>query len=341
MGRNNKKYQKTIKRQIYEKIRSMEAFGQSKRAAKEDGTYKDKIFSFETEKTYLRHLNYFSQWLSEHYPEITTLKKARRCSREWLEEREASGRYSAWTLQVEAKAICKLFGIRPGDSDYYEPPARHRRDIKRSRLAVADDHHISAERNRELIDFCRGTGLRRAGVESVRGRDLWSADRVEQERARIEAIPESERNEEDRTMLRICRDTAVFEGRPRYYVHIREKGGRDRLAPIIGEHVQEIVDRFQRCTPDQKVWGRAHTHMDIHGCRAVYANRLYQMYARPLDILPYDRVNGHTRRCFQSEVYECRGDQKGTRLDRKAMLTVSKALGHSRIDVFAINYYRK
>lgn len=342
MGRKQKnQYSKSLKRQVYERIRDMEAFGSSKRAAKANGTYTDKIFSFETEKTYLRHLNHYAQWMSEHHPEITTLKKARRYSREWLEEREASGRYSAWTLQIEAKAIGKLFGIKPGDPDYYDPPTRHRRDIKRSRTEVESDQHVSKERNRELIEFCRGTGLRRAGVESVRGRDLWSAERVEQELARIGAIPESERNEEDRMVLRICKDTAVFEGRPQWYIHVREKGGRDRLAPIIGEHEQEIVERFQRCAPDQRVWGRVNSHLDIHSLRAEYANRLYSLYARPLDSLPYDRVNGHTGRRFQSEVYECRGDQRGVRLDKRAMLVVSKALGHSRVDVFASNYYRQ
>ena len=54
----------------------------------------------------------------------------------------------------------------------------------------------------------------------------------------------------------------------------------------------------------------------------------------------YDRVNRGTGRKYQSEVYTCRKDEAGRKLDKAAMLVCSKALGHNRISVVADNYIR-
>lgn len=334
------KYSKSLKRQIYEKIRSMEAFGESKHKAKTDSTLEGKIFSFSTEKAYLEHLNLFAKWMSETHPEVTTLKKARKYSLEWLRAQEETGKYSAWTMHLKGKAINKLFNITPDDRLYYDPPVRHRRDIKRSRLEAERDHHFSTERNREFINFCCGTGLRRAGISSIRGRDLWSAEKVKDEIERISAIPEAARSAEDKIILTICNDTTLFQGIPKYFIHVKEKGGRYRLAPIIGDHADEIVDHMKKCQPDEKVWKSVHTQADIHSYRADYANVLYDLYARPIETIPFDRINSRTGKKFQSEVYVCRGEFKGRRFDKKAMLIVEKALGHNSLHTFASNYAR-
>lgn len=62
--------------------------------------------------------------------------------------------------------------------------------------------------------------------------------------------------------------------------------------------------------------------------RADYATKVYQMHARPIETLKHD------------EIYYCRGDRKGTWLDKNAMLMASKALGHNRISIIASNYLR-
>ena len=77
-----------------------------------------------------------------------------------------------------------------------------------------------------------------------------------------------------------------------------------------------------------KVWGKVHSGADIHSYRADYATKVYQLYARPIESLAHD------------EIYYCRGDRKGTWLDKKAMLVASKALGHNRISIIASNYLR-
>ena len=56
--------------------------------------------------------------------------------------------------------------------------------------------------------------------------------------------------------------------------------------------------------------------------------------------IPYDRVNKGSGRKYQSEVYICRKDEAGRKLEKAAMLVCSKALGHNRISVVADNYIR-
>ena len=53
MGRRNKSYSKDLHQQAYDRLISMQAFGESKKEAVAAGTDKDKIFSFNTYQTYL------------------------------------------------------------------------------------------------------------------------------------------------------------------------------------------------------------------------------------------------------------------------------------------------
>ena len=125
MGRKNKSYSKDLHQQAYEKLTSMLALGESKREAVLNGTTDDKIFSVNTYKTYWKHIKYFLKYVKEKYPECTTLKKAKRYVNEWLQVRVDQD-LSAWTIQAEAKALGKLYGIKPDDEDYFKPPKRNR-----------------------------------------------------------------------------------------------------------------------------------------------------------------------------------------------------------------------
>ena len=123
MGRRNKAYYKDLHQQAYDKLVGMQAFGESKRAAVAAGTDKEKIFSFNTYKSYWKHTKYFIQYIKEHHPECTTLKSARKYVNEWLQARADQG-LSAWTGQLEAKAMGKLYGISPDDENYFKPHNR-------------------------------------------------------------------------------------------------------------------------------------------------------------------------------------------------------------------------
>ena len=88
------------------------------------------------------------------------------------------------------------------------------------------------------------------------------------------------------------------------------------------------------------MWQHVHNSADIHGYRGDYATAIYKAHAREIQDIPYDRVNRGTGKRYQSQVYTCRKDEAGKKLDKAAMLICSKALGHNRISVVADNYIR-
>ena len=338
MGRKNKAYSKDLHQQAYERLQGMLSFGESKKEAVANGTDREKIFSFNTYKSYWKHIKYFLKYVRENYPKCTTLKKAKKYVNEWLQQRADQG-LSAWTVQLEAKALGKLYGISPDDENYFKPPKRNREDIKRSRGDRVRDRHFSKTNNDELIKFCRGTGLRRMELENLRGKDLVSREQIEAEIARIEAIPEDQRPAALTKRLGMLQDTRLFqEG---YFVHVRNgKGGRERLSPIIGKNAEQIIERIRETPAEEKVWQFVHQCADIHSYRADYATAIYKGHARKIEEIPYDKVNQGTGRRYQGDVYVCRKDEARKKLDRAAMLVCSKALGHNRVEVVANNYIR-
>jgi integrase len=338
VGRRNKAYSKDLHQQAYDRLTGMQAFGESKKEAVANGTEKEKIFSFNTYKSYWKHTKYFIKYIKENHPECTTLKSAKKYVNEWLQARVDQG-ISAWTVQLEAKAMGKLYGISPDDENYFKPPKRNREDIKRSRGDRVRDKHFSKTNNDELIKFCKGTGLRRAELGELRGKDLVTREQIEAEIAMLESRPAAELTPADTKRLEMLQDTRLFEGD--YFTHVRNgKGGRERMSPIIGPNTEQIVERIKSTPAEEKVWQHIHQSADIHGYRAEYATIIYKAKARAIEEIPYDRVNRGTGRKYQSEVYTCRKDEAGRKLDKAAMLVCSKALGHNRIEVVANNYIR-
>ena len=338
MGRRNKAYSKDLHQQAYDRLTGMQAFGESKKEAVSAGAEKEKIFSFSTYKAYWKHTKYFIKYIKENHPECTTLKSARKYVNEWLQTR-VDQNLSAWTVQLEAKAMGKLYGIAPDDENYFKPPKRNREDIKRSRGDRVRDKHFSKTNNDELIKFCRGTGLRRKELQELRGKDLVSKEQIETEISQLQCIPEEQRAPSVTKRLEMLQDARMFdEG---WYVHVRNgKGGRERLSPIIGKNAEQIIERIAGTPAEETVWQHVHNSADIHGYRADYATAIYKAHARDIKDIPYDKINRGTGKRYQSQVYTCRKDEAGKKLDKAAMLICSKALGHNRISVVADNYIR-
>lgn len=336
MGRKNKKYYKDLHQQAYDKLTGMQAFGESKREAIANGTDRDKIFSFNTYQTYWKHTKYFIKWIQEKHPECTTLKSAKKHVNEWLQTRVDQG-LSAYTVQTEAKAIGKLYGIQPDDPEYFNPPKRERANITRSRGDRVRDQHFSVANNDELIKFCQGTGLRRSELVALKGSDLVTKEQIQK---KIEVLESKEGlNPGEDKQLKMLQDANMFD--VEYFTYVRNgKGGRERLSPIVGKNAAQIIGRMKDTPKDAKVWQHVNSNADIHSYRSDYAVTIYKQYARSIEEIPYDRVNKGTGKRFQSEVYVCRKDESGKRLDKKAMLICSKALGHNRIEVVANNYIR-
>ncbi len=360
MGRKDKRYHKDLKQQMFDVLTAMLHAGEgtSKRKAILDGTEKDKIFSYNTYKTYWQHCKYFANYIRKNHPECTTLKASRKYVNEWLQHRadevkivkkknfvtgviedKEVPRLSAWTIHTEAKALGKLYNIQPDANDYFTAPKRRRQDIKRSRLDVVGDKYFSETNNADFIKFCLGTGCRRNVIMKLKGQDLWSREDIKKEILRLndsKCINAVER----KTLIALEDAICIFPDIT-YFIHDRsDKGGRERFSPIIGCDVEKIVRKMRSVQPHEKVWQYVPKHADIHGYRAEYATQIYKMYARPIENIPYDRMHCGIKRRYQSEVYVCRKDALGKRLDRAAAFKASKALGHNRVEVVANNYIR-
>lgn len=319
MGHKNKK---CLKVQAKERFDRLTCFGRSKnedkikagqmydrliRVGSDPGISKqeyinnairDKIYSINTYGTYAKHNNYFWDYCEKEHG-CKTLDQCKQYVDEWLQKRIDEGK-SAYTISMEKAALCKVYQV--DSSAFIATPERIRADITRSREVAVRDTGFSLSKNAEIINFCRGTGLRRFELEKLSSKDL-----------------------------RYDKDNQP-------YLVVKGKGGRYRNAPIVGPHKDEIVKKIE--SADNKVWDNIPSHMDIHSYRSDYATAIYTAYARDPEALKGETwYNPKTNR-LESAVYHCRGDRKGTTFDKAAMIKASEALGHGRLEVVAGHYIR-
>lgn len=328
-----------LHQQAYDRLKGMQHFGDSKSADKkydrdhDTDTISGKIYSVSTYKTYWKHTKYFLKWIQENHPEVRKLDKAQKYVPEWLQTR-VDAKLSAWTVQTEAAALNKLYGIKTDDPKRFQPPQRRKEDIVRSRGTKKRDAHFSEAKNEELVNFCKGCGFRRGVLEKLKGSDYY-------DRAKIEVAMEKARVDGDAAMVKACADALnTFPDQQHFVLHRRDKGGKTRISPIVGPNVDRIVERMKATDPDGLVWQYVSSNCDVHGYRADYATYLYKLYARPIESLRFSNKIRCADGKYRSEIYTCRGDEKGKKLDRRAIGIISIALGHNREDTAISNYVR-
>lgn len=268
----------SLKHQITQALIAQKRFGESKHAAKQASDTKfgeapAGIYSFKTMKTYLDEAVKFGKWTKEKHGS-RTMEQAKEYVVEYL-ERGKERNLSAWTLKLQRSALRKTFQD-PELAENVQLPNRKKENIVRSRGTAVRDKDFSETRNRNLVDFAKGTGLRREGMSKVRPQD-------------------------------------IFERDGKLFVAIKEKGGRYREAPVLQQY-QERIREIAATTrePDEKIFEKVHSSADIHGYRREYAQNLY----KEITGSHYDSASK----------------------DKKALLQVSEALGHGRLDVVTRNY---
>lgn len=341
MGRRNKSYSKDLHEQAYAIFKKMFVIGEKKSVdraydrAHGTNIQKGKIYHSTTYKAYWKHTKYFLKWINKNHPECKTLKKAKKYVNEWLQYRVDS-KLSAYTIHLEEAALNKLYGIDKDDPKRFQPPQRRKEDIVRSRGPKIRDKHFSEKKNEELVSFCKCCGFRRGVLENLRGKDLY-------DRPKIEEILKNARAKQDDEMIKICTDALkTFPDQDYFIFHYDDKGGKSRVSPIVGpERNREMVIRRMKETPaEELVWQYVNSNCDVHGYRANYATYLYKMYARPIETLNFKNKMKCADGKYRSEVYICRKNEKGKRLDRRGIRIVSIALGHDREDTAIANYIR-
>lgn len=328
-----------LHQQAYDRLKRMQSFGDSKSADKkydrdhDTDTTSEKIYSYSTYKTYWKHIKYFLKWIQENHPEIRKLDKAEKMVPEWLQARVDKG-LSAWTIQTEAAALNKLYRIKTDDPRRFQSPQRRKEDIVRSRGTKVRDAHFSEKKNEELVNFCKGCGFRRNVLEKLKGSDLY-------DRSRVEEVLATARAEGSKSMIKACTDALkTFPDKEYFILHRSDKGGKTRISPIVGPNMEKIIERMRNTKPDELVWRYVSGNCDVHGYRSDYATYLYKEYARSMEELSFENKIKCADGKYRSEIYVCRGDEKGKKLDRRAIGIISIALGHNREDTAISNYVR-
>lgn len=200
---------------------------------------------------------------------------------------------SAWTVHLKAYALASAYGCEREELIPFKLPMRERGSIVRSRRETAYDS-IHSERADTLRRFASAIGCRRIGAE------------------------------------RLCKNDLI-ERDGRLYVRLTEKNGYTREAVVIAgeeDFVRSVFDKSPGYEAvaggkvERRLFPKAYVpkNLDIHGCRAQYATRLY-------------------RQCEQSgerssgKLYRCRKDMVGRVYDRGILGYISENLGHHRLDV--------
>lgn len=240
--------------QANEALKSQIRFGQSKHAVKKEArelgfrVETPGIYSVSTMKTYRHHSIHFVRWIRLEYPLIRVLADAKQHVVEYLILN--SIRYAASTIKGQVSSLRKLYkdhSIARG----IEFNKRLIDDFFRSRRDTVSDKHFSAAKNNDLVTFCTGTGLRRAGTTKSIGEDF------------------------------------VIDVNGITWVHTIEKGNRERWAPVLkrlNDRVWEIVTRND---PKELIFKHVHKTADIHSMRADYARELYTEGNNGLEYVRY------------------------------------------------------
>ncbi len=243
------------------------------------------IYSWSTYNGYKNKAIAFAEWAKKNYG-YKTLGSAKAYIQDYLDNQISLGQ-SVSTIKTKASATKKLYGM--SEEVNLKTPDRKREDIKRSRFECEHDKHVSKKRNKDLIGFCNGTGLRRHEVAVVCPKDI---------------------NYDESGLI----------------VHVKQgKSGKPRDVPVL-EEFYPYVEKCIGLLPNEPIFKNIPKKLDIHSYRAKFACAWYKKLARPLETLT------------KKQKYYCRGEMKGIVYDRRAMMMVSKMLGHERINVIASNY---
>lgn len=237
--------------QVMQRLEQLYAVGVSKHEAKMswreycranglpwNPAYSPRIHSLNTFKQYKKVSLRFANWARKEKG-CRDLEEAR----QYVEEYLTRSKMSPWSVRKEMAALAKLYGCSSRDFQV-EVPRRSRSEITRSRVARKHDREISLERYRDLVDFCRGTGLRRKELMALEKRD-------------------------------------IFRDGERVFVFVRQgKGGRSRVVRVLEpyqEHVWSMRERVGLL--EGKVFEYVPNRLDVHALRREYAQRLYEELA--------------------------------------------------------------
>lgn len=258
----------SLKKQIVDRLNQQAKFGISKHHAKQ--LYREYcktqgieynparvpgIFSIKTMESYKEECIRFGEWAKREHG-IRYVNDAKQYVSEYLQRGIDRG-LSAWTLQKQRAALRKLYQDHTLASEV-EIPKRRQKDVIRSRGQKAMDREFSEGKNQDLVNFCKGTGLRRREVQNVKVKDVTQ-------------------NDEGRLVIKVRGKGCAKGGRPREVVVL--KGYEN--------HIRQLV---KGRNPEENIFNKIPVRADIHGYRREYAKARYEeLTGRKFDRNCYDK----------------------------------------------------
>lgn len=255
----------SIVKQVEWELKKQIRFGESKHEAKQRAREQalkegkrwhparvDGIYSIQTFKNYLAQDVKFAKWAREKYG-VKTLEQAKQYVPEYLLQFK-----NPWTRRSYAASLSKLYHC--SSTDWGVPfEVRSKDKITKSRKKAVRDQNFSLQRNKDLVDFCKGTGLRRKELLELRPEDIYQ------------------------------KDGQVF-------VFVREgKGGRKRNVHVRKGYEKVVLSAKKRALKEgrDKVFPKVHTDADIHAWRREYAQARYREVSNSRTRNLYRTKDGH------------------------------------------------
>ncbi len=210
--------------------------------------YTEGIYSWSTYESYKKHCVQFAKWAKKKYG-CKNLFELKQYIEEYIYYRVAKN-ISASTIKLDVSAIGKLYKIHSTDLNI-DTPSRKRADIKRFRNYKPEEHKTHCRKNKRVIDYISGTGLRRHELKKALVNDIYE------------------------------KDGSLF-------IHTVGKGGKPRDALINSDFESHIKNCIKDLRPAERIFddNELKNKIEYHYYRAEYACSIYKKFARNISDIP-------------------------------------------------------
>lgn len=250
-----------INNQIQHKISEMTELGQKKKEAQEHAreVYTEKYGSLEgyeiaktytirsinTAKTYRKAGEQFAKWLYEKKSINKINKVTPELAGEYLQHRDKT--LSAWTVKRDMAMINKVFDYNI-KSDELGLKKRKITDITRSRSGPDMTRPGLLKKYENEIFFIEACGARRDSITRVKYNDV------------------------------------IFENNIAVSVNLKEKGGKERVAPVLKIYRNEFTELINQYEATKtNIFKYFDNHVEAHYYRHLYAVNLYEELSKELE----------------------------------------------------------
>ena len=135
---------------------------------------KNKIYSFDSMKTYIREAEKYANWLAERGMKKATMNQAKAHVQAYIDDLTSKG-YAASTVHTALSACCKIFGTYHWE---YDKPKVRVSEYKRGRSVVNNDQY-NEKNHSEILQANRLIGVRKSELASIRRENVdFLDDRV-------------------------------------------------------------------------------------------------------------------------------------------------------------------